>query len=459
MFFTHILPLGYLLVAAVSAQSIVLTGAQASSTTGSSSGSVTDSATYTEPTVPTGSYRTYLSTITVSNANGVFGSISITTAMETYNGTMTQSIVPTTPSVTFLTGTNGASTSMLNGTASSNATASSTSTAAQPTNTTPCNNYVEFCSRQYSNITMVAAHNSPFVLAGNAAANQALAVTTQLDDGIRLLQAQAHTVNGTIYLCHGSCEILNAGTLTAYLTTVNAWVKAHPYDVVTILIGNGDYNTVTDFVAPIQASGIDLYAYQPPKIPMEVKDWPTLASMILTGRRVVIFMDYEADQSKVPWILDEFTQVWETPFDPTNRSFPCTLQRPPGINDAEVKARLYIANHNLNTQLTLLGNSILVPSTPLLNITNNVTGYGSLGETATQCAQSWGRPPNFLNVDYYNIGNGSVFEVAAKWNNVTYTRSCCGLVASGADGRLRNIVGRAWWTLAMVIVLASWLSL
>lgn len=39
----------------------------------------------------------------------------------------------------------------------------------------------------------------------------------------------------------------------------------------------------------------------------------------------------------------------------------------------------------------------------------------------------WGRPPNFLLVDYYNFGNGSVFEVAAQMNNVTYNRKCCGL--------------------------------
>jgi hypothetical protein len=39
-----------------------------------------------------------------------------------------------------------------------------------------------------------------------------------------------------------------------------------------------------------------------------------------------------------------------------------------------------------------------------------------------------GRPPNFLLVDYYNMGsfNGSVFEVAARANNVTYNRTCCG---------------------------------
>lgn len=54
----------------------------------------------------------------------------------------------------------------------------------------------------------------------------------------------------------------------------------------------------------------------------------------------------------------------------------------------------------------------------------------------------WQRPPNFLLVDYYNIGNGSVFEVAAKYNNVTYTRKCCGNNESAASG-----LGRPSWSI------------
>jgi hypothetical protein len=44
------------------------------------------------------------------------------------------------------------------------------------------------------------------------------------------------------------------------------------------------------------------------------------------------------------------------------------------------------------------------------------------------CAEKWGRPPNFLIVDFYNQGptSGSVFEAAAKANGVTYNRECCG---------------------------------
>lgn len=177
-------------------------------------------------------------------------------------------------------------------------------------------------------------------------------------------------------------------------------------------------------------------------------DWPTLAEMILTGQRVVIFMDYEANQTAVPWVLDEFSQMWETPFDPTDRAFPCDVQRPPDISEEQAKERLYLFNHNLNYEISLLGNSILVPVIPLLNVTNNVTGYGSLGQNTQQCNETWGYPPKFLNVDYYNVGGGSVFEVAAKYNNVTYNRECCGLPASrasrlGSTGLLMTVVAVA----------------
>ena len=152
----------------------------------------------------------------------------------------------------------------------------------------------------------------------------------------------------------------------------------------------------------------------------------------------------EANQTAVPWILDEFSQMWETPFDPTNQSFPCSAQRPPNLSDADAKTRLYLTNHNLNYDISLLGNSLLMPNLPLLNVTNKVTGFGSLGVGAQECFDDWGYAPKFLNVDYYNVGNGSVFEVAAKYNNVTYNRPCCGVANSGV-ARTRELSGWSWW--------------
>ena len=53
----------------------------------------------------------------------------------------------------------------------------------------------------------------------------------------------------------------------------------------------------------------------------------------------------------------------------------------------------------------------------------------------------WGRAPNFLLVDYYNNGSGSVFEVAARYNKVTYNRPCCGTnqAISEASSMVRSL--------------------
>ncbi len=374
---------------------------------------------------PTGSYQTFSSQVTL-------GTTAITGAGTTITGNATSA----TQTVTLLTGSNTLTSTTVTGNNSSASASTSTTSSPTPTNTTPCNGHAELCQRRYSNITVVGAHNSPFVRPGNAAANQELDVLTQLDDGVRFLQAQMQwPTNGSVpHFCHTPCDLLDAGPITDWLAKVKGWVASHPYDVVTVLLENGNYSSPALYAPFIEASGILAFAYQPPLQPMRLADWPTLSELILAGKRVVLFLDYNANQTAFPWLLDEFSQLWETPFDPVDRAFPCAPQRPPGLADADAADRLYLTNHNLNVEVSLLGASILVPATSLINQTNNATGYGSLGAAALTCLAQWGRPPNVLNVDYYNYGSppGSVFEVAAQMNNVTYDNVCCGQRTSGA---------------------------
>jgi hypothetical protein len=273
---------------------------------------------------------------------------------------------------------------------------------ARPSNTQACNNYPEFCTRKYSNITEVAAHNSPFTRENNAARNQEYAVTQQLDDGIRVLQAQAHYVNGSLYFCHTSCDLLNEGPVEDYLRQVVAWIRTHPFDVVTILFGNynwadkdSDGNslvTSVDFDVAVRASGLYEYIYQPPNTAMTIDDWPTLGEMILSQKRVVTFIDYGFDTTSVPYMLWQYYNVWETPFSPTNISFPCTIGRPEGISDEQAKKMMYVANHNLNAEIAIGGTSLLVPNLAQLNQTNAVEGQGSLGLMSMECAGMFSVP-------------------------------------------------------------------
>ncbi|CAF9910747.1 MAG: hypothetical protein GOMPHAMPRED_007165 [Gomphillus americanus] len=306
---------------------------------------------------------------------------------------------------------------------------STVSTAVSAANPRFCNNYIEFCNRSYGNITEVCAHDSPFDVANNIASNQLYDVMTQLNDGVRMLQGQTHVLNGTLHFCHTSCALLDAGPVEAYFSNISAWLGCHPDEVVTILIVNGDSSPVADFVGPIQNSDLGRYVYTPHKIPMMLGDWPTLGVLIDNGARAVIFMDYGADQMEVPYILDEFSQLWETTFSPTNASFPCTVQRPSNLSFEQAESLLYLTNHNLNIPVDPSNPDIFIPDPADINRTNGVSGFGSLGLAAENCEATWNRPPNFLLVDYYNKGSpspGSVFEVAASINGVSYTRTCCG---------------------------------
>jgi len=326
-----------------------------------------------------------------------------------------------------------------------------TSSSAKPTNTTPCNNYPEFCNRKYGNITEVVAHNAAFNIRGNLASNQDRSITVQLNDGIRMIQGETHYVNGSIYSCHTSCELLDAGTYLKELNEVAAWVRDHPYDVVTLLIVNSDFIEPGNYSNVLQQSDLADYLYEPPYIPMRLDQWPTLSEMILSQKRVVVFMDYNADQVKYPYILDEFTHMWETPFSPTDRAFPCITQRPPNLDQKVARNDLmYLANHNLNTNVALFGQSILIPNSAELNVTNAaVIEYGSLGAAEENCTAMWNRPPTWLLVDFYDVGKGSVFEVAAKANGVDYNRACCGATSTSAA---TNIKGSA---VALLVAIAA----
>lgn len=391
--------------------------------TGTNTGDVSTDAGNDATTI---TYSTYGSTVTITRTGSDYSRPSnLESAVSSANASSTSSGNSTSATQTLLVG-GTATASTTNGTHHN---ATSTSSSARPTNTVPCNGWPQFCERSYSNVTMVGAHNSPFVRPGNAASNQMLDVTTQLNDGIRMLQLQVHDQNGTLYMCHTSCDLLNMGPLEDYLRTVREWMDQNPYDVVTILMGNYDVVDPNNFTAPVRSSGIIKYAYTAPTVPMSLDDWPTLGEMILTQQRAVLMVDYGGNQQEVPWLLEEWSQMWETPFSPTNRDFPCTQQRPDGQTKEVSRQRMYMANHNLNVEVAIGGISLDIPAYNILNETNADKGYGSAGAMAGNCTEDWNRPPNFILVDYYNLGNfnGSVFQVAATANNVTYDRSsCCG---------------------------------
>ncbi|GAA5970538.1 hypothetical protein JCM11641_007345 [Rhodosporidiobolus odoratus] len=281
---------------------------------------------------------------------------------------------------------------------------------------TACNGYAELCDRKYSEVSIIGAHNSYGVSAGSIAANQNYTVETQLNNGIRMLQVQGHMNGDALHLCHTSCFLLDAGTFTSYLSTVKTWLDANPNEVITILAVNTDGVAPSVWAQSYTDAGLSNYVYTPSSVPIAYDAWPTLSELISAGTRVVSFLAQNADVSSVPYLLDEFTHVWETPYDETNDAFPCTVDRVTG----SAENKMYLMNHYLDHNTTLFGQTVPVPATDELEQTNAATGTTSLGTQAATCLAQVGYYPTFTLVDFYDVGNGSVFEYAAALNKVTY---------------------------------------
>ncbi|WEW58734.1 hypothetical protein PRK78_004202 [Emydomyces testavorans] len=264
-----------------------------------------------------------------------------------------------------------------------------------------CNGRSDYCDRRYADVRFVGAHNSPFV-GFLPQHNQEISVTKQLDLGIRYLQGQTHIqeVDKTLHMCHTSCFLEDAGPVEDFLGTVKVWLDGHPQEVVTLLLTNGDNVDVSRFDEAFTKSGIKDYAFVPSSSPgmLPMDAWPTLGELIESGKQLIVFLDYKADMSKIPYILDQFTYYFETPFSTTDPKFPqCQIDRPP---NAKADGRLYLVNHTLNVDL--LG--VIVPDRLKAPKTNAATGEGSIGAHVDLCNSIYHRKPNVVLLDFINQG-------------------------------------------------------
>lgn len=178
---------------------------------------------------------------------------------------------------------------------------------------TICNGHAELCTRRYSNVTFIGAHDSfaysidPLALARD----QEVDIPTQLALGVRLLQAQAHlNRKGVLHFCHTSCYLFDGGSVANYLKKVKTFLDANPNEVLALLFTNPEGLSVKDVWKPaFDNSSITPLIYVPPTIPLKQSDWPTLGDMIDSGKRVVVFMDSSTNTGAVDFILPEFSMV------------------------------------------------------------------------------------------------------------------------------------------------------
>jgi hypothetical protein len=274
---------------------------------------------------------------------------------------------------------------------------------------------------RYSEQTFIGTHDAAAMRTKDnnwsLSGNQYFNISTQLASGVRLLQAQGHRdPNGSdqIRLCHFNCALMDGGSLDEFLAVVKDFLEREKDEVVTLLFVNTGVPLQLWAKAFLDA-GLDVTSYIPPEDKrhgnMRVSDWPTIASMVATNKRLVTFLSSGANEEAIPFLLPEFDYIFETDFGiESPDQFSCAPARPwyPG---SYIPERLSLVNHFLYAKF--LG--FRFPNASYA-ATTNAAGFsvGELGEHAARCRGLYERRPNFLLVDFFN--EGDVFGVERGMN-------------------------------------------
>ncbi|KAI9368226.1 PLC-like phosphodiesterase [Aspergillus egyptiacus] len=293
-----------------------------------------------------------------------------------------------------------------------------------PRQATACNNAASLCSKSYGDITHLGAHDSPFLrdesTGHSLAGNQYYNTTVQLDAGVRLVSAQVHESNSQWHLCHSTCDLLDAGRLRTWLSEIKDWLDSNPNEVVTVLLVNSDDATASDLHAEFQAADIVDYAYQPTSHTSAPTSWPTLQELINDGTRLMTFVASLDDNTVAPYLMDEFTYVFENPYDVTSPSnYSCIPDRPSSVQgdiSAAISTNMIPLQNHFLYQTVLL--DYQAPNESYVGTTNAPSGgVGNLGDAVSACQTAWGRQPAFILVDFFD--KGPAIDTVDKLNGVT----------------------------------------
>lgn len=297
----------------------------------------------------------------------------------------------------------------------------------QPRQTSACNNSPDLCSKAYSAITHLGAHNSPFLRDASTrfstSGNHYFNSTVQLSAGVRMLTGQVHRTNGEWHLCHTSCDLLDAGLLSDWLGEIKTWMDDNPSEVVTVLLVNSDKAKPGDLAAEFTKSAITEYSYTPPSSTAPQVTWPTLQTLISANTRLMTFvasLDTAQIDNTNAYLMDEFTFIFENPFENSDpSSFSCTPDRPSGLRGQTEQAvssgRMPLQNHFLYD-----GQMFGIEAPDEANVTSTnapANKPGNMGDATKNCQKEWGKAPTFILVDFFD--QGPAIATVDELNGVT----------------------------------------
>ncbi|MET9773963.1 PI-PLC domain-containing protein [Streptomyces sp. NPDC006367] len=289
-----------------------------------------------------------------------------------------------------------------------------------------CQGSAELCDVRYDEIAQLAAHNAMATTADRFIGPlQDPDIVGQLDAGVRVLLLDTHRwerpeevadrlstsefspelrrrltgilerVNPPhpgLWLCHSVCGA-GALELTPTLRQIGDWLRAHPTEIVTLIVQDGVDGAATRHA--FERAGLTGLLHVPHEDPD--RPWPKLGEMIDDGQRLVVFAE-KAD-GPAPWYRNFYRYGMETPF----------AFRSPGEmtclpNRGGTDKRLFLLNHFV----TAGGGRRLDAGT--------VNSRQAVLERVHDCERRRNRPVNFVAVDYATIGDarGAVDDLNAE---------------------------------------------
>jgi hypothetical protein len=238
----------------------------------------------------------------------------------------------------------------------------------------------QLLDRRYDQVAHLMTHNAMSNRAeGWLFPNQSYGLTRQLNDGVRGLMLDVHALDGQPYLIHNK-PLLGKRPLVEGLQEIGRFMQSHPQAIVTII-----------FESYVPAKSVQ-QAFRDAKLLGSLHHqqrhaaWPTLRQLVNTGKRLVVFTD--SGGGEWPGYHGVWTFCQETHFS-VKKVTDFTYRR----NRGQASNRLMILNHFLTNP---------VATTRLAQQANR---SDVLRPRMRSCLAETERYPNFIVVDFYEIGD------------------------------------------------------
>ncbi len=247
-----------------------------------------------------------------------------------------------------------------------------------------CNGSAGLCDLPYDRVAYATSHNAMSNADdGWLLPNHRHGIERQLIDGVRAMMLDVHLWDGQVMLCHSYCEVQGSSVgqrpLVDALEAVRAFLVENPGEVVSLIFEA--YVPADQVAAAFAQAGLEPLLYAHPA----GQAWPRLGELVAADTRLVVFTDEQPGQPA--WYLDLWAEAFETDWDVERpEDFSCEKRRGSGDN------ALFILNHFITAPVASEAAA------------EQVNAADVLLTRAQACAERWGRPVNFVTVDFYSLG-------------------------------------------------------